>query len=76
MRHLVDRIPGPRLGLRRRRGHEVDAPDSLSEYVLGWRNDHQPEQRDSAGFDDPVDVPDDADALDRLVAFTGRNPAQ
>ncbi|MCV7060685.1 TIGR03086 family protein, partial [Mycolicibacterium vaccae] len=26
------------------------------------------------GFDDPVDVPDDAPPLDRLVAFTGRQP--
>jgi hypothetical protein len=27
------------------------------------------------GFDDPVAVPDDAPALDRLIAFTGRDPA-
>ncbi|SPM33976.1 ArsR family transcriptional regulator, partial [Mycobacterium rhizamassiliense] len=35
----------------------------------------RPEFRGGAGFDDPVDVPADARALDQLVAFTGRNPA-
>ena len=58
-------------------GHEVDAPEPLSEYVLGLaRQVIRPERRDSAGFDDPVDVPGDASALERLVAFTGRNPAR
>ena len=33
-----------------------------------------PEGRSTAGFDDPVDVAADAGALDRLVAYTGRNP--
>lgn len=57
-------------------GRDVDAPESLSEYVLGLAQKliKQPE-RQSAGFADPVEVPDDAPALDRLVAFTGRNPA-
>lgn len=57
-------------------GHDVDAPEPLSEYVLDLA--HQlikPEFRGGAGFDDPVDVPADASALDQLVAFTGRNPA-
>ncbi|QLL07303.1 TIGR03086 family metal-binding protein [Mycobacterium vicinigordonae] len=58
-------------------GHGVDAPDSLSEYVLELsQRVIKPEQRGAAGFDDPVDVPDDASALARLVAFTGRNPAR
>ena len=34
-----------------------------------------PEGRVNVGFDDPVDVPADAGALDRLIAYTGRNPA-
>ncbi|OBK47366.1 TIGR03086 family protein [Mycobacterium sp. 1081908.1] len=57
-------------------GHDVDAPEPLAEYVLGLA--HQiirPEQRRTAGFDEPVDVPADAGALERLIAFTGRDPA-
>jgi uncharacterized protein (TIGR03086 family) len=58
-------------------GRDVDVPDSLAEYVLALgRNIITPESRTSAGFDQPVDVPADADALDRLIAFTGRNPAR
>jgi uncharacterized protein (TIGR03086 family) len=58
-------------------GRDVDAPDSLAEYVLGLaHNVIKPEQRSRAGFDDPVDVPEDAAALDQLIAFTGRNPAR
>jgi uncharacterized protein (TIGR03086 family) len=57
-------------------GHDVEAPESLAEYVLGLAHKViQPEQRSRAGFDDPVDVPEDAAALDQLIAFTGRNPA-
>ncbi len=58
-------------------GRDVEVPDALAEYVLGLaRQVIKPEQRGSAGFDQPVDVPDGARALDRLVAFTGRNPAR
>jgi uncharacterized protein (TIGR03086 family) len=57
--------------------HDVKAPESLAEYVLGLAHKLiQPEQRSSAGFDGPVDVPADASALDQLIAFTGRNPAR
>jgi uncharacterized protein (TIGR03086 family) len=57
-------------------GRDVDAPEPLVEYVLDLaHNIIRPELRGSAGFDDPVDVPADASALDQLVAFTGRNPA-
>jgi uncharacterized protein (TIGR03086 family) len=57
-------------------GHRVDAPEPLSEYVLGLaRQIIRPELRGSAGFDDPVDVPANAGALEQLVAFTGRDPA-
>jgi uncharacterized protein (TIGR03086 family) len=58
-------------------GHDVNAPETLAEYVLSLaRATIQPELRSRAGFDDPVAVAEDADALDRLVAFTGRNPAR
>ncbi|WP_197503965.1 TIGR03086 family metal-binding protein [Mycobacterium sp. 852014-50255_SCH5639931] len=58
-------------------GHETNAPEPLSEYVLGLaRKVIRPELRGGAGFDDPVDVPEDAGALEQLVAFTGRNPAR
>lgn len=58
-------------------GHPVDVPEPLAEYVLGLaQRAIRPELRGSAGFDDPVDVPEDAGALERLVAFTGRNPAR
>jgi uncharacterized protein (TIGR03086 family) len=57
-------------------GHEVDAPAPLAEYVLGLaRKVIRPEFRGN-GFDDPIDVPDDAAALDQLIAFTGRDPAR
>jgi uncharacterized protein (TIGR03086 family) len=57
-------------------GHDVEAREPLAEYVLGLAHEViRPEQRSRAGFDDPVDVPEDASALDQLIAFTGRNPA-
>ena len=58
-------------------GRDVDAKDSLAEYVLGLaREIITPEGRTNAGFNQPVDVPADASALEQLVAFTGRNPAR
>lgn len=57
-------------------GHAFTVPDSLAEYVLELaRNIITPESRLQVGFDEPVSVSDDASALDRLVAFTGRTPA-
>ncbi|BBY45162.1 TIGR03086 family metal-binding protein [Mycolicibacterium celeriflavum] len=54
-------------------GREVTAPESLSDYVLGLaRKIITPEGRVNVGFDDPIDVPDDAGAMDRLLAYTGR----
>jgi uncharacterized protein (TIGR03086 family) len=56
-------------------GHPISAPDALSEYVMGLaQRVITPETRGSAGFDDSVDVPEGASAMDRLVAFTGRVP--
>jgi len=58
-------------------GHDVDAPDSLAEYVLGLaRNIITPEGRTHVGFHQPVAVSADASALDQLIAFTGRNPVR
>jgi hypothetical protein len=34
-----------------------------------------PEARGFAGFADSIEVPADAAVLDRLIAFTGRQPA-
>lgn len=56
-------------------GREVNAPDSLTDYVMGLATKViTPQGRTRAGFDDPVDIPDDAGSLDRLLAFTGRRP--
>lgn len=54
-------------------GREVDVEESLSDYVLGLA--HQiitPAGRADFGFDDPIDIADDAGAFDRLLAYTGR----
>ena len=54
-------------------GRDVTAPDSLSDYVMGLaRTIITPQGRTNVGFDDPIEVPDDASALDELLAFTGR----
>jgi uncharacterized protein (TIGR03086 family) len=56
-------------------GQSVDVPDARSEPVLEWaRGIITPEGRERAGFDDPIEIPADAPALDRLLAFTGRRP--
>ena len=57
-------------------GSTVNAPDSLSDYVMGLAQEIiTPQGRTTAGFDDPLEVPADAGALDRLVAYTGRSPS-
>ncbi len=56
-------------------GHDVEVADSLAEYVLGLAKQViTPEGRSTVGFDDPVDTPEATNALDRLIAFTGRTP--
>jgi uncharacterized protein (TIGR03086 family) len=53
----------------------LDVSDAHADYVLGLAEQTlTPQSRTTAGFDEPVPVPDDAGGLDRLVAFTGRNP--
>jgi uncharacterized protein (TIGR03086 family) len=56
-------------------GRKVEAPDSLSDYVMGLAKVIiTPQGRTSVGFDDPIEVSADAGALDRLLAYTGRQP--
>lgn len=58
-------------------GHDVNVAEPVAEYVLGLaRRIIKPELRSRAGFDDPIDVAADANAVAKLVAFTGRNPAE
>ena len=57
-------------------GSTANVPDSLADYVMGLAQGViTPQGRTTAGFDDPVEVPGDAGALDRLVAYTGRSPS-
>jgi uncharacterized protein (TIGR03086 family) len=57
-------------------GRKVDAPDSLSDFVMGLAKIIiTPAGRASVGFDDPIDVSVDTGALDRLIAYTGRQPS-
>jgi uncharacterized protein (TIGR03086 family) len=54
----------------------VVVADPVSDYVLGLaRQIITPEGRDNVGFDEPVPIAPDAAVLDRLIAFTGRQPA-
>ncbi len=58
-------------------GHPIDIADSMAEYVLKLaKKIITPQGRSTVGFADPVDPPADADALERLVAFTGRRPTR
>ena len=55
---------------------QVAVSEPVAEYVLAAAGRIiTPEARGFAGFADPVDVPPGAGALDRLIAFTGRQPA-
>jgi uncharacterized protein (TIGR03086 family) len=57
-------------------GRGVDVADSVTEYVLTLaKKIITPQGRTNVGFADPVAVPDDSPAFDRLIAFTGRDPA-
>jgi len=56
--------------------HPIDVAESLADYVLGLAHKViTPQGRATVGFDDPVAVPDDAPPMDRLIAYTGRDPA-
>jgi uncharacterized protein (TIGR03086 family) len=56
--------------------HPIEVAESLADYVFGLaKKVINPQTREQVGFADPVAVADDAPALDRLIAFTGRDPA-
>ena len=56
-------------------GHTVEPSPELSDYVFGLaRMIITPQGRSNVGFDDPIDIADDAPVFDRLLAFTGRSP--
>lgn len=56
-------------------GHPPEVPDSLADYVLELAEKLiTPQRRASGEFGEPVEPPADANALDRLIAFTGRDP--
>jgi uncharacterized protein (TIGR03086 family) len=56
--------------------HPLHVAESLADYVFGLaKKVITPQGRATVGFADPVAVPDDASALDQLIAFTGRDPA-
>ncbi|MDT5168886.1 MAG: hypothetical protein QOD02_2217 [Mycobacterium sp.] len=56
--------------------HPVDVPDSLANYILGVAEKIiTPERRANGEFGGPVEVGANASALDKLIAFTGRDPA-
>ena len=55
----------------------IPVSDAHAAYVLGLaRQTLTAQSRAIAGFDQPVPVPASAGELDRLIAFTGRDPAQ
>jgi uncharacterized protein (TIGR03086 family) len=55
----------------------LHASDAHAAHVLGLAQQTlTTESRATAGFDPPVPVAASADALDRLIAFTGRDPLQ
>ena len=55
--------------------HQMVVAEPLCDYVLELASTIiTPEGRGDVGFADPIDVPADACPLDRLVAFTGRQP--
>lgn len=57
-------------------GRDVVVFEPVSEYVLGLAGKIiTPEARGYAGFADPVETGLDAGIFDRLIAFTGRQPA-
>jgi uncharacterized protein (TIGR03086 family) len=57
-------------------GREMVVSEPVSDYVLGIAGKViTPEARGYAGFDEAVVTDPDARVLDRLIAFTGRQPA-
>jgi uncharacterized protein (TIGR03086 family) len=56
-------------------GHPIEVPDSLADYVQGLAEQLiTAERRASGEFAQPVGAPEGADGMERLIAFTGRQP--
>lgn len=53
-------------------GTVAELPDDLTEQALTFVRDQLPNQPRAGRFADPQPIPDDAPAIDRLAAFTGR----
>jgi len=53
-------------------GVAAEPPDDLVEQALTFARAHLPDQPRAGRFADPQPIPDDASAIDRLAAFTGR----
>jgi uncharacterized protein (TIGR03086 family) len=61
--------------LARATGQELDLGDELAEFALAtWQPVIPAEGRTGPGFKAVVEVSDDASTIDRLVAYTGRQP--
>ena len=61
--------------LARATGQDLDLDDELAEFALGtWQPIIPAEGRSGPGFKAVVEVADDASTIDRLVAYTGRQP--
>jgi uncharacterized protein (TIGR03086 family) len=57
-------------------GRGVVVSERVSDYVLGLAGKLiSPDTRGYSGFAEPVETALDAGVLDRLIAFTGRQPA-
>ena len=57
-------------------GHPAEVPNALADYVLGIAETIiTPERRANGEFGAAVEVDEHAPALDRLVAFPGRDPS-
>jgi uncharacterized protein (TIGR03086 family) len=57
-------------------GRDVVVSEPVSDYALELSGKViTPESRGFAGFADSVEIAPDAGVLDRLIAFTGRQPA-
>jgi uncharacterized protein (TIGR03086 family) len=63
-------------GFARATGRDVVVSEPVADYALELAGKViTPEAHGYAGFADSVETPADAAVLDRLIAFTGRQPA-
>lgn len=56
-------------------GRDLDVPDTLAGYVLeAAKGIITPEGREAVGFDQPIEIAEQASDFEQLLAFTGRQP--